>query len=397
MNEEGGTPIVEDVTTEVYSHGMNALRANIAEKGELAYYHGLAHKKDPNAPPDQFAGGPVTMSQAKLNSDAVVNRGYAKIDHMESMEGLLQRYQNHRRQERDRMQGAANAVCVTTYSWADVEPKDPDTQLPGGGYNKSTRVKVYIPLDKIEGGVDCTNARLRFTARRCILNFEAGGKTHFLRLNLDSGNCNSGKVKDIKLKVKTTGTSNPKIILTIFKLVPGSWARLTRDDNIEWEGEPEPADFDDGAGPADPNEDRQLQYKRGEQLGGRDVSKVFQVTHIETEKEFVAKVISCPEMEEAGFAYTEARIMRQLKGNQFVGFEDCFTASEKGTGAFTVHIIMEHCADGDMASHLAALPEGVNSMDQDAIGHMLTPVLDGIRLMHAKGWSCVLVCRLCVP
>jgi hypothetical protein len=369
-------PVVEDVTEEVFKE-MNAVQARNAEKGDFSYYHAHkdTHKKDPNAPLDQFAGGPISLEQAKLNTDAVGNRGYANMDQMESMEMLLKRYQNHRRKERERMQGAKNAIQVTTYSWADAGEK---------------RVKVYIPLDekRIPGGVDCSNTRIRFTHRRCILNFDAGGKTYFLRLNLDSGNCNVGKIKDAKITVKVTGTSNPKIILTLAKLVPGEWSRLVREDpynNAEWQGEPEPPD-DDQSEPGDPNEDRQLQYKHGEQLGGRDESKVYQVSHIETGKEFAVKVINCPEMEDAGFAYTEARIMRQLKGDQFVEYQDCFIAPDRSTGAFAVQIVMEYCPEGDFMAHLNNLPGGPREgMEQDAIGRMLTPVLDGMRLMHAKG------------
>jgi serine/threonine protein kinase len=123
-------------------------------------------------------------------------------------------------------------------------------------------------------------------------------------------------------------------------------------------------------------------YELIKPLGKGGAGTTVHVKHTTSGSEFAAKAIHCHDLQEALSANDEAKIMALMKGPQFVTFVDSFfTPASYGT--YELFIIMEYCARGDFDQFILET-KGVGLPEKD-IGRILTPVLEGLRQMHARG------------
>jgi serine/threonine protein kinase len=84
-----------------------------------------------------------------------------------------------------------------------------------------------------------------------------------------------------------------------------------------------------------------------EQLGKGGQGSTALVKHKTSGKEYAAKLITCPNLEDAMYANDEAKIMGTMKGPQFVKLVESFVVPAT-LGTDELFIIMEYCARGDL-------------------------------------------------
>ena len=88
-------------------------------------------------------------------------------------------------------------------------------------------------------------------------------------------------------------------------------------------------------------------YELVQQLGKGGQGSTALVKHKTSGKEYAAKLITCHDLEEALSANDEAKIMESTKGPQFVKFVESFFVPV-ALGTYSLYIIMEYCARGDL-------------------------------------------------
>jgi hypothetical protein len=122
-------------------------------------------------------------------------------------------------------------------------------------------------------------------------------------------------------------------------------------------------------------------YELIKQLGRGGHGSTMHVKHKASGKEYAAKLIMCHDLEEVLAANDEAKVMQSMKGPQFVQFVESFFVPA-ALGTYELYIIMEYCARGDLERFITEA-EG-RRLSEEVIGQMLTPVLEGLRQMHAR-------------
>jgi hypothetical protein len=123
------------------------------------------------------------------------------------------------------------------------------------------------------------------------------------------------------------------------------------------------------------------EFEKIDTLGGGGQGTTILVKHLPTSNEYAAKLIMCANLEDAKLANEEARLMRDMRGPQFVEFKDSFIIK----GNLETHelwIVMKHYKNGDLSKTLRRA-EGMR-IEEERLGGILTPVLEGLRQMHAE-------------